>query len=214
MSRWPNILAALTLTTASTLAGASSMTDTTLNFRVLLDGDPIGQHRFELRGSGDSREVVSQADFKVRFLFVDVYRYQHKATERWRGDCLVSMDARTDDNGDIEIVDASRRGGGLAVTANNRQEFYEGCVRSFAYWNPTILDGGRLLNAQTGQYMPIRVQPLGEENIPVMGRTIPTERYRLTGQGVQIDLWYTRDQQWVALESSTGDGRRLRYERN
>lgn len=214
MSRWTTLLAALTLSTATTLAGASSAPETTLNFRVLLDGDPIGQHRFELRGSGDSREVVSLANFKLRFLFVDVYRYQHKATERWRGDCLVSMDARTDDNGYIETVDASRRSNSLAVIANNRQELYEGCVRSFAYWNPKILNGGRLLNAQTGQYMLIRVQPLGEENIPVKGRTIPTERYRLTGPGVHIDLWYTRDQQWVALESSTGNGRRLRYERN
>jgi hypothetical protein len=198
----------------ASLALARTGPETDLSFRVLLDGKPIGQHRFELREDGDSREVLSQAEFKVRFLFLYVYRYQHTATERWRGDCLESLDARTDDNGDIGTVDASRRGDGLTVKTTRSQDVYQGCVRSFAYWNPKILEGGRLLNAQTGEYLPVRVLAMGEDRIPVKGRIEPTRRYRLTGKDIDIDLWYTLDREWVALESNVDDGHLLRYVRN
>lgn len=196
------------------LQPASAGSETDLRFRVLLDDEPIGQHRFELSRDGDTREVISQADFKVRVLFMDLYRYRHTATERWRGGCLVSLDARTDDNGAIETVDASRSGDSLLVRTTRSEQLYRGCVRSFAYWNPEILEGGRLLNAQTGEYLPVLVVPMGEERIVVNGASRSAKRYRLTGEEVAIDLWYTPDNQWVALESRLDDGYRLRYERN
>ena len=213
MTHYLSLLAGLTLGSMTPVATANTAPDDTLRFRVLLDGDSIGQHHFELRTSGDTREVVSKADFRVRLLFVDVYRYRHTATERWRGDCLESLTAHTDDNGEVEVVAARRGGEGLEVKATRTRARHNGCVRSFAYWNPKILDGGRLLNTQTGEYLPVRVAPLGEERIPVRGRFEDTRRYRLTAQGMEIDLWYADGEEWVALESRAGDGRRLRYER-
>jgi hypothetical protein len=214
MSRRLSLAAGLTFGLVATAAVASTAPASSLQFRVLLDGQPIGQHRFEVRGSGEIRDVVSRADFRVRILFLDVYRYQHVATERWRGDCLESLDARTDDNGDIEIVTASRSDGDLAVNATRTEGRYDGCVRSFAYWSPEILEGGRLLNSQTGELVAVRVLPLGEERIEVNGKPELTRRYRLAGEDLQIDLWYAAGHDWVALESRTQDRRRLRYDRD
>ena len=165
------------------------------NFRVLLDGREIGQHSFMREGDADGMRVVSEARFRVRFLFLEAYRYEHRAEERWRDGCLVSLEARTDDNGvrrDVSVRPAE-------------------CTRSFAYWDPAILRSGRLLNAQTGALLAVRSTPLGIENIPVRGREIPASRHRLTAPGLSIDLWYAGTD-WVALESSVEGGRRLRYE--
>jgi len=195
-------------------ASASQTPDeNSLLFRVLLDGKPIGEHRFEVRSEGETREVTSEAEFRVRILFIDAYRYRHTATERWHGDCLVSLDARTNDNGEIKTVDASRSGDGIAVNATGNESWYAGCVRSFAYWNVSILEATRLLNAQTGQYQPVRVDLLGEDRIDVNGSMETALRYRLTGEDINIDLWYSQDSEWVALESEVEDGRLLRYER-
>lgn len=187
---------------------------TSLQFRVELDGRPIGEHRFELRQAGGTQEVVSTAEFTVRILFVDLYRYRHTATERWRNGCLVSLESRTDDNGEIGAVAAHRSGEGLAVTATGTRDWHGGCVRSFAYWNPDLLEDGHLLNSQTGEYVPVRVDSLGESSIAVRGRAEPARHYRIVGEGLEIDLWYGRDQEWLALESRTPHGRRLRYERS
>ena len=165
------------------------------NFRVLLDGREIGRHTFTREEAADGARVVSHARFDVRFLFVSAYRYEHRAEERWRGGCLLSLEASTDDNGvrkDVRVRPSD-------------------CTRSFSYWDPAILRAERLLNAQTGEVLPVRAASLGLESIAVRGRETPASRHRLTAPGLSIDLWYA-GADWVALESSVEGGRRLRYE--
>jgi hypothetical protein len=172
------------------------------NFDVTLDGRPIGEHRFVLRELENARELTSEARFRVRILFLDAYRYEHHAREWWRGDCLERLDARTDANGKrVEVAFPRADAAPLAD-----------CVQTFAYWNPSILEAHRLLNPQTGEYVEVQVSPMGREVVDGQ----PAERYRLLGAGrtpLAIDLWYTPAREWVALESTTPEGRRLRYAR-
>lgn len=181
------------------------------NFRVTLDDRDIGQHRFTLstRESGE-RELRSEARFDVRVLFIDAFRYRHEARERWQGDCLRALEARTDTNGTVEAVQAKTEAGRLAVETGSRRETHEGCVMSFAYWNPRMLEARRLLNSQTGELLPVRVTRMGEEPIEAGGRTVTSQRYRVEAPKLSIDLWYAGEQ-WLALESPAAGGRRLRY---
>ena len=165
------------------------------DFRVLLDGREIGRHTFTREEAASGARVVSEARFDVRFLFLTAYRYEHRAEERWRDGCLVSLEARTDDNG--------RRSEVRLQPAD--------CTRSFAYWDRATLRAERLLNAQTGEVQPVRWTALGLESLPVRGREVSASRHRLTAPGLSIDLWYDGPD-WVALESRVEGGRRLRYE--
>lgn len=179
------------------VAGAPAFAETRAwNFRVYLDEREIGYHRFTLHGEGEARELQSEARFQVRLLGFTAYRYRHDATERWRGDCLQALDSSTDDDGERQKVDWREAPGA--------------CAMSFAYWHPKILQGGRLLNAQTGRFEAITVTPGGEETIEVRGSPTPSQRYRLVGANLAIDIWYA-GKQWVALESAARGGRRLRY---
>lgn len=184
------------------------------DFRAFLDDSPIGYHRFTLLEQGARRELRSESRFEVKVLFITAYRYAHDATERWRGNCLESLTARTDDNGDRPSVDAAGEGERLAVATGRGRETIAGCVMSFAYWNPLILSQSRLLNAQTGEYEAIRVSALGEESITVRGAPVAARRYRITGPRNPIDIWYSLADEWLALESTVAGGRRLRYSLN
>jgi hypothetical protein len=181
------------------------------NFRVLLDGEEIGWHRYVVRGDGESTEVESRAQFDVRFLFLNAYRYRHEARERWRGSCLDGLESRTETNGTVEQVAASTRDSALIVAGPSGDARLPGCVMSFAYWDPRILAASRLLNSQTGALLPVRVDGHGTERVSVAGRSVAASRHRLSGPDLQIDLWYA-DGRWVALEAPTPGGRRLRYE--
>jgi hypothetical protein len=154
-----------------------------LTFAVLLDGEPIGSHRFEVSESGDARRVVSSARFDVKVLGIPVYRYRHHAVEQWRGDCLVTLDARTEHGGDVTAV----------ATAP------AGCVMSFAYWHPRMLEQTELLNAQTGALERVAITSLGEG------------RYRITGTPAPIELAYSPDGAWLGLETTVTGERRLSY---
>jgi hypothetical protein len=69
-----------------------------------------------------------------------------------------------------------------------------------------------LLNSQTGELLPIRVISVGEEILEVKGQKVPALRYHLVAKEMELDIWYSTDQQWLALESTVKGGRKLRYE--
>ena len=196
-------------------ATAASANTRSWDFRVLLDGAEIGEHRFTLKQDGDARELRSTAQYRVRVLLIEAYRYRHEASERWRGDCLEAIASQTETNGEREAVNAVLRDGRLSVErqqgGRTARDEHAGCVMSFAYWNPRMLKAQRLINSQTGELLPVRIAALGEESVPVRGRPLRAERHQLTGPGLKIDLWYA-DGEWVALEAPARGGRLLRYE--
>ena len=196
---------------AALLAAPLATATDAWNFRVLLDGREIGEHRYALTDAGAGRELRSEARFDVRLLFLSAYRYQHEAIERWDGDCLRTLAAHTDDNGRRESVNAAERDGRLLVQRAQGPAEHAGCIMSFAYWNPRILDARQLLNSQTGELLPVTVTALGDETVAVQGQRQVAQRHRIVAPGLQIDLWYAGER-WVALEAPAAGGRRLRYE--
>jgi hypothetical protein len=83
---------------------------------------------------------------------------------------------------------------------------------TFAYWNRDFLEQPRLLNPQTGDYVDVEVERLGAETISVRGEEVYASVYRLTAKDTQLTLWYSTDDEWLALESVVQDGRIIRYE--
>lgn len=181
------------------------------DFRVLLDDREIGHHRFTLNRAGELSELQSTAQFDVRFLFLSAWRYSHQAVERWDGDCLSSIESRTDTNGKRSAVSGESRDGRITVQRGKDREVHDGCIMSFAYWNPRILGADRLLNSQTGELVPVAITSLGREPVAVRGTPVLAERHRIRGPGIEIDVWYA-DGNWVALKALAGGGRTLRYE--
>ena len=214
MLRWS--LSMLTLIAATLLLAVqpAAAQSRVWDFRAFLDNTPIGYHRFTLNGEGAVRELKSETRFEVKLLFITAYRYAHDATERWRGNCLEELAARTDDNGERSVVDAMSASEGMVVTTGPARETLPGCVMSFAYWNPQVLRQLRLLNAQTGKFEAVRIAGLGEEAITVRGALVTAKKFRITGPKNPIDLWYSAADEWLALESTVGGGRRLRYSLN
>ena len=196
---------------AEARAGAGRATDREWDFRVWLNDREIGWHRYVLREEGAAIEVESRAQFDVRFLFLSAYRYRHEARERWRGACLDGLQSKTVTNGAVEQVDAVSTGQALRIARPSGDADLPGCVMSFAYWDPRILEADRLLNSQTGEWLPVRVLALGSGRVTVGGRSVVATRHRLSAPDLQIDLWYAAGQ-WVGLEAPLPGGRVLRYE--
>ena len=189
---------ALALAGLALPAGATSPTGE-WHFRALLDGEPIGQHRFSVSGEGDERQVVSEASFTVKFLGITAYRYRHKATEQWRGACLTALDSTTDDDGKPAAVRV------------DQSDALKGCVMSFAYWNPAIQTQTKLFNAQTGQFETVQVRRTGSGSVEVRGRPVEANEFRITGAAQPIVVWYTPRGEWVGLDSTVAGGRKLSY---
>jgi hypothetical protein len=212
----PQVLSVLLLCmpAVGSAADAAASAVTMWTFQALLDGKPIGQHQFKLTPTGTAdageRALVSEASYTVRFLGITVYRYTHRAVERWRGDCLAALSADTDDRGERTSVRAAQRGGVFEVTSPMPHST-PGCLMSFAYWNPALRSQQRLINAQTGRIEAVTVASIGVGVVDVSGRATPAQGWRISGLAHPIDVWYSAQGDWIALDTTVEGGRKLSY---
>lgn len=180
-------------------------------FNVTLDGKPFGNHIFKLSTDGQQKILVSDANFKYKILGITAYRYVHKAEELWQGDCLQTVNANTNDNGEEKKVAGQQTDNGFVLTQLKKSSPLAGCVMSFAYWNPNILAQTQLLNPQTGDYLESHVKYIGEENLVVRGENVQVKHHVIETIKFKIDLWYDKKDEWVALQSTTPDGHKVAY---
>lgn len=184
-----------------------------LQFRVLLDDKEIGFHRYRLHEDGSTIQVQSEAKFDVKFLFFNAYSYRHSLSASWRGECLNDLEARTNDNGKRIEVTGARDDNEFVVETGGEVDELPVCVKDFAYWDKRILEENRLLNPQTGEYLEVSVEPLGEEQVLAGGASVAAQAYRITAKGMRIDVWYGKENdQWLKLESLAKGDRVIRYE--
>ncbi len=194
------------------MASAEQSFDKKFVFTVYLDDDEFGTHQVRINEEGDQTKITTTARFVYRLLFVPVYRYEHTTTEIWRDNCVRTIESKTDDNGDALFVRGKLSSAGrFEVETKTGNKELDACVHTFAYWDIDKLRSQRLLNTQTGEYEQSTFQSLGMQELNTSGGTIRANKYRLkAGSGV-IDLWYSGDKRWLALESVVDNGSIIRY---
>ena len=206
------LIVGLFLAVATSPALAETADGKAMEFDVFLDGKKIGYHRFEIDGSESDAAVRSEASFDVKFLFITAFKYRHVANESWTGGCLNDIKASTDSNGKQLQLSGERTDTGFVVDTGAGEAELPECVMTFAYWKPDFLEQARLLNPQTGEYLDVDVTELGDDIVEIGGRQVQARSVRLTAHKMDITLWYSPDEQWLALESVAKGGRIIRYE--
>lgn len=181
-------------------------------FDVYLDKQKIGTHTFSL----SENQLLSQANFKVKVLFINAYDYQHTAQETWQDNCLTKLKAHTVENKVVMDVTAERKARAFEVNYNQSTQTLPECTMTFAYWNPKILTQKQLLNPQNAEYLETRIETQGKQTIMVRGRTVETTQYTIVGalngkNKLNITLWYDQNNDWVALKSVTPEGYEINY---
>jgi hypothetical protein len=182
------------------------------HFAVSLDGKPIGEHDFAVARDGDNVAVDIYAHFKVRMAFIPVYGYDHQDHEVWRRGCLAQLDSQTNDDGKKLAVHGVAQDDMFEVKGSHGEATLPACVKSFAYWDESFLTEPRLLNSQTGEYEAVNLTRRGVETLQVRGKSIAAQHYSLRTGHFGIDLWYSNQGEWLALESHLENGRTLRYD--
>ncbi len=200
------------LTVAPLLANEDAAAVESWDFDVYLNDKRVGKHYYELIEEDGVQRVRSEAKFKYTILFIPAYRYEHTNSERWADNCLVRFDAKTNANGERIKVSGEQTESRFTVDNGETPIDLPECVMSFAYWNPEFLQEQRLLNPQTGEYVDVSVEQVAEEVLQVRGQPVPAKRYKLTAYEVDLTLWYSQDNEWLALESVAEGGHIIRYE--
>lgn len=199
----------LALLFCSQLLWAEASTVKSWNFKVLINDREVGTHQFRVTSEGDSLSVNSTMSMDFTVMMIKKVRYQHQANESWQGSCLTSVSSQTNRQGKDVSLKVNAVETGLLVEKDRIAEGAEvlaGCVRSFAYWDPQLLQGERLLNVETGEHMPVAISSRvsAEDNITHVIIAAPKG---------DIHLQYDASGDWLSLQTKLQMGAVLKYQR-
>ena len=174
------------------------------NFNVTVDGKLIGKHQFRTKREEGFTIVTSNAKFDVKILFVNILKYRHQNREVWEAGCLAKIESNTRSNKKKFKVSGIKDKDGFAINTLVENKIHQGCLYTFAYWNPDFLLQDRLINSQTGEIEEVTVSKLDTESDSLTG-------YIVNAKEGPIKVWYS-DETWIGLESTLKNGRTLRYQ--
>ncbi len=184
--------------------------DGRLAFQILRKGNVIGRHSLAFARDGESLTVTIAVELEVTFGPIRFYRYRHDATERWLQGNVVSLESRTNDNGDAFKVTMTRTVDGFNVAGAIGDYLAAPDTYPATHWNRRQLDGP-MVNTQTGELMRPAIAVLGNETIArVSGAQMRATRYSLSGDAV-FDIWYGERGDWAGLSFKGGDGSEIKY---
>jgi hypothetical protein len=170
-----------------------------------IDGRRAGTYRMTITNQDDGTVTMAgQANISLRVLLV-TYKYTYQGTEVWKGDRLVQLESRTNDNGKQYTVSAAADDDGLRLRVNNQPGRAPANCWVTTYWRLPPANARNqaqtLLDADTGRVLTATLQYIGQSQIGIAGEVQNCSHYRLSGT-VQADLWYdARDrlvrQEWI-----------------
>ena len=209
MNRLLTVLLLMLFVPFSNAVESLGLTDTReeqIDFKVFLNDREVGSHSFILQQQGESLLVSSTMSLDFTVLMIKKIKYRHQANEVWQGGCLVSLNSQTEKQGTNISVNAITDTTGLIVENKEGSQTITGCARGFAYWDSSLLDADFLLNAESGDYLPVEISTSlsAQDNITHM---------LIAGTKADVRLQYDAAGNWLSLESKLQIGGLLRYQR-
>ncbi|HJT13498.1 MAG TPA: DUF6134 family protein [Dongiaceae bacterium] len=218
LRHWVQVTSALALCSAAGLAAADSPPPAVDPFRlygnevvfdVERDGDVVGKYVINFTRTDQGVLADARVDVDVNLLFVSVYKLRYHARELWSDGALQSIEAFTNDDGDLIHVQATRESEGLQVKTNDGA-YETPAVLPISHWNAALLDGGPLLNGMTGEVDEVQVFDQGLDTVSTRGGSLRARHYLYSGD-LNGEIWYDEDGRWVKLRFRAKDGSIIDY---
>lgn len=183
-----------------------------LVFRILRNDGQIGTHTLTFATTDQSLTVGIATDIKVGLGPITLYRYTHRAEERWQRGVFVSLDAETNDNGSVARTTVRRDADGLLVEGQQIQPYRAPAdALPLTHWNRGML-AGPMISTQTGALLHPTVSRVGSVHVVTTAGGIEADHYTLRGDP-DIDTWYDAHACWAGQKLTARDGSIIRYER-
>lgn len=213
------LLTAATLTQAAAHGAPPEPPQTVRNydFDVLLNEKVIGKHTFVVTDLNDSLQtVVGTADYRVKFLGVEVFSYQHDHKERWESGCLSDYEARTKTRGELTTITVESSPERYLVKADSVTRVHPRadlpCLWTYAYWRPEMSAQRSLMNGQTGELTEVKISQERDSDRSQAGNHV-MEIFRVSVDEAPLVVLYDDRGRWAGLEVQISKNRQLVYRR-
>jgi len=182
-----------------------------LEYVVVRDGQDVGRHVIDFARDGDGTSVRISTNVVVKIAFIPVYRFEHQGIETWKGNQLVALKTRTNDDGTSHQVSVAKEGDHLAVASDGAKRTAAATILPASLWNAGVVRQSSLLNTLDGTQMRVSVQDKGEDMVRAGGAKVPAHHFTISG-GLNRDVWFDRSNTLVRVQFAAKDGSTIVYE--
>ncbi|SCA56559.1 conserved exported hypothetical protein [Candidatus Terasakiella magnetica] len=204
----------LTLFTGPTIASAInpiSLYGERIEFDVVREGEVVGEHITRFQQVDDELRVSSNMNIDIFILFLPVYSFDYRTTEKWVEGKLVSLDVNVVDGSDHLSFKAQRKDAALEIQLKDRIAEINKPVFTTNHWNANVVKDNQVLNTLTGNLNAVTITPKGEEEIIVSNGSLNAQRYDYSGDLEDTSVWYDEMGRWVKLRFLASDGSTIEY---
>jgi len=167
-----------------------------LAFDVYRDGSKFGTHIVSFTKSGDDLTVTSNVHLDVSFGPLTLFEYILASTERWKGDQLISIAARTKSDGKWKPLSAEAVETGFRIAGTGFKGVVPGPLIPSSHWNVAEMRQAGMLSIETGALLPMTVTDKGLEQVKT-GQGLIEARHYLVKSEIEASFWYDAAGRWV-----------------
>ena len=206
----PAGLAAITLVGTPAIVDADEMR----TFAVSVDGKPAGTYTLATAWAADGTEtIVASAEVKVKTTFF-TYTYELQSTEIWKSGQLISINARSNDDGKQHVVTSDTKSGVMTVTVDKDTRKIPASILTATGVRVPAGNEARdaiLFDSEDGSDSKVRVEPLGPCRLTFNGKVLEGSKYKLTGKGIAAEWWFDSNGRPIRQENKW-DGHKVMFE--
>lgn len=183
-----------------------------LDFEVIRNGKTLGSHKFKFKSFQQRLEVRVSSEIEYRLFSIPFYTHSHKAKEVWRNGNLISMEAETNDDGEVISISAEAVNNWLTISSSQGLIKVPRTVKPASFWSARAVHSDTLFSTLRGGILKISVEHIRDEVIQVKGMPRLTKHYKMVG-GVERDLWFdpSDNMALVYLKFEAKDGSTVEY---
>ena len=174
-----------------------------LEYELFRNNKLIGYHKYDFKRKGDNLSIISEVNFKITKLGVDLYKYFAKSEENYEKGIFKSYSSKTKQNKKDRYVNINvdPKEQNLIVDGSSYQgkasnEFIVG-----TWWNHEIVKAKAQISGISGRIIDQTVTFIGKEDIIIGEKTYKTLHFNFKSSDetlpdskkLNTDIWYEED---------------------
>jgi hypothetical protein len=187
-----------------------------LEYELFRNNKSIGYHKYDFKRKGENLTIISEVNFKITKLGVDLYKYFAKSDENYEKGIFKSYSSKTRQNKKNRYVNISvnKLNGDLLIDGSSYKGKADKNFIVGTWWNHEIIKAKAQISGISGRIIDQTVTFIGKEEITIDNKTYKTLRFNFKSSDnslpdskkLNTDIWYEEDTYlWVrAAFNKTG----------
>ncbi len=177
-----------------------------LEYELFRNNKSIGYHKYDFIRKGDTLRVISEVQFKITKLGVDLYKYYAQSEEVYKKHKFFSFTSQTNQNKKQKYVNISINDKGLVVDGSSfKGETSKNNIIG-TWWNHEIIKAKAQISAISGRIIEQKVTFIGKEKLTIGEKTFNTLHFNFKSSDESLpeskrlntDIWYDENTMlWV-----------------